>query len=268
MDLSFLRFYNTLSQDLFESNATQTTRYNDIHLNPNERYTFITNYSTGYLLNGSDVLKFVDCQGNSLGVANATFYQLANNQFVWELLENSFDFWEKEVRLCLNDELYTNPFVYSTYRLNETLRLDFTHKYELDGTRYDLLDIYQSVRFKAWFSDPEFTSTMANYTTLGGQKLSAREIKTLECNFIADYLSNLTYLSLCHAMSCNTIYINGKRITDKPTPKKTAYNIEFNQKKVEFTGAMNFDDTYDYTEQMQLLADFDSVDFDNNDFNT
>ena len=268
MDLSFLRFYDSLNQDLFESNATQITRYNDIHLSPNETYTFITNKTNGYFLNTNNVLNFIDCQGNILGVANATFYQLSNGQFAWSITPSSFDFFEKEVRLSLNNELFTNPFIYSNHRIKETIRIDFTHDYELDGTAYDLLPIYQGVRIKCWFSEPDFPSIMQSYTTIDGQKLSAREIKTLQGNFVCDFVSNLTYLSLSHAFSCDTIYVNGKRITDKPTIKLEKYNIEFNQKKIEFTGAFNFDDTYDYGGMVQILGDFDNNDFNNNDFNT
>jgi hypothetical protein len=76
MDYSFISFFGSINQDLFESNATQITRYNDIHLLPNERYLFYTNINGGYTLQGTNVFEFVDCANNVLGVANVTVYQL------------------------------------------------------------------------------------------------------------------------------------------------------------------------------------------------
>jgi hypothetical protein len=215
MDLSFLKFYRSLTQDLFESNATQTTKYNDVHLSPLESYTFITNIKDGYALLPTNTMNFVNCKGEILGVAEFNVTQINGSQFIWELKPSSLDFTGKEVRLSLNNELFTSPFIYSQYRIKETIRIDFKHSDILDGTRYNALPVYQSIRIKCWFVNPYFDTSMAGYIADdgdgAGESLSARVIKTLKCKFTADFLSNNTYLALSHALSCDTIYINKKR---------------------------------------------------------
>jgi hypothetical protein len=266
MDYSFISFFGSINQDLFESNATQITRYNDIHLLPNERYLFYTNINGGYTLQGTNVFEFVDCANNVLGVANVTVYQLLNNQFIWELLPSNNDFFNNPVRLRMNNELWSNPFIYSTYRASETVRIDFKDKCELDGVGYDFLSVMQGVRVKLWLEKPEVNTQVTEYTTLYGTRVGARPISTLECNFIGDFITNKTYLALTHALKCDVIYINGKRATDKATPKwSDAYAIDFNQKKIDFKMAFNDKDTFDYS-QAQIMGDYDSNDYDNDDY--
>lgn len=265
MDYSFISFYNSINQDLFESNATQITRYNDIHLLPSERYLFYTNFS-GYVLNDNYIFYFVDCFNNVLGVADVTTFQLSNNNFIWELKPSLLDFNDKQIRIRLNNNYWTNPFIYSQYRSNETIRLDFKNKCDLDGVEYSNISLYQSIRVKLWYEKPEVTTKIDEYTTLNGTKVGARPISTLECSFIGDFISNKCYLGLTHALKCDYIYINGKRVTNKTTPSwGDVYAIDFNQKKVTFKTAFNFDDILDYT-QTQITGDYSSVDYDINDY--
>lgn len=268
MDYSFLSFYPTINQDLFESNATQITRYNDIHLLPSERYLFYTNF-VGHTLSNSDTFYFVDCQNNVLGVADVFTLQVANDNFIWELNPNmQNDFNTKQVRIRLNDNLWTNPFIYSQYRSNETVRIDFKNKCNLDGFDYETISLYQSSRIKLWYEKPEVNTKIDEYITLNGTKVGARPISTLECNFVGDFISNKCYLALTHALKCDKIYINGKRVTNKTAPAwSDVYAIDFNQKKMSFKTAFNFDDTLDYT-QNQILGDYSAVDYNINDYYT
>lgn len=268
MDYSFLSFYDTINQDLFESNATYITRYNDIHLSPNEYYLFFANIEN-YTYQNNNTFYFVDCSNNVLGTALVNKLPLGDNKFILEIKPSSYDFYEQEVRLRLNDNLWTNPFIYSNYRINETIRLDFKHSENLNNILYETLpSVYQGIRLKLWFDRPEITTKSNEYITSNGLRVSARSISTLEAKFIGDYITNKTYLSLCHALNCDFIYVNKIRITDKATPSLgDNYAISFNQKKIDFKVALNDNDKRNYN-QSQIIGHFNSNHFNSNHFST
>lgn len=265
---SFLRFFNSLAQDLFESNATDITRYNDIQFSPNEYYLNYITVSGGITLTDNVGLYLVDCNGAVLAeLEQFGAQQLLGGVIALQINPNpTVDLLDKEVRVKLDPDTlnpvgqkwYSNPIIYSDYRLSEALRFDFKNTRALDGVPYNILGIYQGARVKMWYERPEVVRNTQEYTTLSGVKVGARDIATLEAKCTADYLSNTAYLSLNHAFRCDTIYVNGVRVTNKPALAwGDSYAVDFNQKKAECRLPLDYTDTRNFN--IDQLTGQDSV---------
>jgi len=275
MDNSFIRFLNNFNEanDLGNSDLS-VLNYNDqIHLHPNEDYSCISNNPNSINFDNLYKVYIVDCYNNVLANIsdNAFISEFTSNidgvrQIKFEVININKDFITDLVYFRIDHDIlngqsfWSNPFLISLYDIEETTKFRFKHYNNLDGTCYEVANIFQSIRLKCYKDRNSFANSMQSYTTIEGLKYSSRLIKTKFYNYIFDRCNDFIYDRLQYLLSHDIIYVNGIRVTDKQTfDSNEKFDNTTNVTDYKFKLAVDENDVYNYPFQIFDAGDELSV---------
>ena len=233
-----------------------------IQLFPDEAYLQITNYDGGISLGFDCDVFVVDCFDNVLA-------DITNNVFIDQFIDvNGFtqckiefvnlnvDFHGRKVmikfKINSSDAVYyTKPIKISHKESVRTYRFDYTSNRNMEGISYVNAVAYQSIRLALKFTGYSNNSEVGEYYQIStGNNISTRFLRKMGENFIAQNIDIFTFERLQEVFMHDIIYIDGKRLTNKPIlePQEQIGNTDLI--KANFTAYLNESDTYEYEYQV------------------
>lgn len=273
MDYSFLKLYNSLNESLNDNKFKDANLLyqTSIQLFPDETYLQITNYKGGISIGFDSEVFVVDCFDNVLA-------DITNNVFIDQFVDvNGFtqckiefvnlgvDFHGRKVmikfKINSSDAVYyTKPIKISKKESVRTYRFDYTNNQNMDGISYASAVAYQSIRLALKFTGYTNNSEVGEYYQIStGNNISTRFLRKIGENFLAQNIDIFTFERLQQVFIHDVIYIDGKRITNKPVlePQEQIGNTDLI--KANFSAYLNEDDTYVYEYQIfkgLVVSDF------------
>ena len=264
MDYSFLKLYDSMSSSLNDNKFKDANLLyqTSIQLFPDEAYLQITNYSGGISLGFDCNVFVVDCFDNVLAdITNNVFV----DQFIdvdgftqckIEFVNLNVDFHGRKVmiKFQINSSdavYYTKPIKISHKESVRTYRFDYTSNRNMEGISYVSAVAYQSIRLALKFTGYSNNSEVGEYYQIStGNNISTRFLRKMGENFIAQNIDIFTFERLQEVFMHDIIYIDGKRLTNKPIlePQEQIGNTDLI--KANFTAYLNESDTYEYEYQV------------------
>ena len=264
MDYSFLKLYDSMSSSLNDNKFKDANLLyqTSIQLFPDEAYLQITNYSGGISLGFDCNVFVVDCFDNVLAdITNNVFV----DQFIdvdgftqckIEFINLNVDFHGRKVmiKFQINSSdavYYTKPIKISHKESVRTYRFDYTSNRNMEGISYVSAVAYQSIRLALKFTGYSNNSEVGEYYQIStGNNISTRFLRKMGENFIAQNIDIFTFERLQEVFMHDIIYIDGKRLTNKPIlePQEQIGNTDLI--KANFTAYLNENDTYEYEFQV------------------
>lgn len=264
MDYSFLKLYDSMSSSLNDNKFKDANLLyqTSIQLFPDEAYLQITNYSGGISLGFDCNVFVVDCFDNVLAdITNNVFV----DQFIdvdgftqckIEFVNLNVDFHGRKVmiKFQINSSdavYYTKPIKISHKESVRTYRFDYTSNRNMEGISYVSAVAYQSIRLALKFTGYSNNSEVGEYYQIStGNNISTRFLRKMGENFIAQNIDIFTFERLQEVFMHDIIYIDGKRLTNKPIlePQEQIGNTDLI--KANFTAYLNESDTYEYEFQV------------------
>ena len=264
MDYSFLKLYDSMSGSLNDNKFKDANLLyqTSIQLFPDEAYLQITNYDGGISLGFDSDVFVVDCFDNVLA-------DITNNVFIDQFIDvNGFtqckiefvnlnvDFHGRKVmiKFTINSSdavYYTKPIKISHKESVRTYRFDYTSNRNMEGISYVNAVAYQSIRLALKFTGYSNNSEVGEYYQIStGNNISTRFLRKMGENFIAQNIDIFTFERLQEVFMHDIIYIDGKRLTNKPIlePQEQIGNTDLI--KANFTAYLNENDTYEYEFQV------------------
>jgi len=264
MDYSFLKLYDSMSGSLNDNKFKDANLLyqTSIQLFPDEAYLQITNYDGGISLGFDSDVFVVDCFDNVLA-------DITNNVFIDQFVDvNGFtqckiefvnlnvDFHGRKVmikfKINSSDAVYyTKPIKISHKESVRTYRFDYTSNRNMEGISYVNAVAYQSIRLALKFTGYSNNSEVGEYYQIStGNNISTRFLRKMGENFIAQNIDIFTFERLQEVFMHDIIYIDGKRLTNKPIlePQEQIGNTDLI--KANFTAYLNESDTYEYEYQV------------------
>ena len=264
MDYSFLKLYDSMSGSLNDNKFKDANLLyqTSIQLFPDEAYLQITNYDGGISLGFDCDVFVVDCFDNVLA-------DITNNVFIDQFIDvNGFtqckiefvnlnvDFHGRKVmiKFTINSSdavYYTKPIKISHKESVRTYRFDYTSNRNMEGISYVNAVAYQSIRLALKFTGYSNNSEVGEYYQIStGNNISTRFLRKMGENFIAQNIDIFTFERLQEVFMHDIIYIDGKRLTNKPIlePQEQIGNTDLI--KANFTAYLNENDTYEYEFQV------------------
>ena len=264
MDYSFLKLYDSMSGSLNDNKFKDANLLyqTSIQLFPDEAYLQITNYDGGISLGFDCDVFVVDCFDNVLA-------DITNNVFIDQFIDvNGFtqckiefinlnvDFHGRKVMIKFNINssdavYYTKPIKISHKESVRTYRFDYTSNRNMEGISYVNAVAYQSIRLALKFTGYSNNSEVGEYYQIStGNNISTRFLRKMGENFIAQNIDIFTFERLQEVFMHDIIYIDGKRLTNKPIlePQEQIGNTDLI--KANFTAYLNESDTYEYEFQV------------------
>jgi len=264
MDYSFLKLYDSMSGSLNDNKFKDANLLyqTSIQLFPDEAYLQITNYDGGISLGFDCDVFVVDCFDNVLA-------DITNNVFIDQFIDvNGFtqckiefvnlnvDFHGRKVmikfKINSSDAVYyTKPIKISHKESVRTYRFDYTSNRNMEGISYVNAVAYQSIRLALKFTGYSNNSEVGEYYQIStGNNISTRFLRKMGENFIAQNIDIFTFERLQEVFMHDIIYIDGKRLTNKPIlePQEQIGNTDLI--KANFTAYLNESDTYEYEYQV------------------
>ena len=146
---------------------------------------------------------------------------------------------------------YTKPIKISHKESVRTYRFDYTSNRNMEGISYVSAVAYQSIRLALKFTGYSNNSEVGEYYQIStGNNISTRFLRKMGENFIAQNIDIFTFERLQEVFMHDIIYIDGKRLTNKPIlePQEQIGNTDLI--KANFTAYLNENDTYEYEFQV------------------
>lgn len=272
-DYCFLRFIDNFdkAKSLGNNDLAKFKYDSQIHLNPTENYSIITNVNTGISFNNNFKVYLVNCDNDILNeitekifIEEFTHNETGLKQCKIEILQLNLDYITDLVYIRLDHTIvggisyWSNPFIISEYDINETKRFDFKNYRNLDGTCYEVASIYQSIRLKCIKLKNTFTSTSESYTAMEGFKLTSSLTKTKFHEYLMEMNNDFIYDRMQYLLSHDIIYIDNIRITDKQTYENDdKYSNSTNVSQNKFKVAVDVTDVYNY--EYQIFEEFNVI---------
>lgn len=251
MNDSIIRFKNSLNDALnLDLNDNAILGYaNQIVLNPFKFYTQKTPIEM--IFEGEYTCYIADICGDNLQDITEHTYISENTNGNYIEFATGVDFQRKLVLIKLVNNInplevwYSNP-MFITENVNLTTEFDYKN----------VSDAYmQSVALECFFTRSIQESEVKSYVQETGTKVSGKATFIEMRKFIFEMLDNFVYRRLNLILAKTQLYVGGIRVTDKPLLKDSDIIGNQNTFASEFTGAVNYNDTYSRTLQIaQPLA--------------
>lgn len=257
LDFSFLRlepdFYKAKSES-FPPMAT-IGYFDQIQLLPTETYLQITNTKNGIAFAGNYAVYLVDCQEYIVQtitdkIAISEFIDNKGvSQIAFEIAPITTDHYTKKLFLkfvhTVSDSVwYSNPFLVTNYRSQETTRFDYKSYYNHFGTAYNIANYYQSIRLRCYFNGNTTESTSNQYTSINGKKVTSRVIQTEYEKYVFERIDNFNYRRINKLLTNQVVFVNGNRVTDKQTIESEDFAGSTNIFNIEFKCCINYEETF------------------------
>lgn len=182
-----------------------------------------------------------DCQGTEIG--SYIFYENGYLEFV--VLDNHYLPCRFVATRPNTATQYSNYF-----EVDNGLSLRFDYK--------NTDELWQSISLNGYFTDINNESNAVTYIQESGAKVSSRAILTTLNTYVFNNLDNNTYLELNKILASEFVYVNGKRITDKPIADREEVEGDSNIFGASFEGAVS-DETFIY--QLQIAQPLQIIDY-------
>ena len=263
MDYSFLKLYDTINDALNDNEFKDSgiTYYTNIQLFTDEPYLQMTNYEGGLSIDSDFTCFIVDTCGNTLiditdNVFIEEFFSEKNTQCKIEFVNIPSNFYGRAVVIKIvqnsSDAVYfTRPVKITNKGSLRTYRIDYTNNSNLPGLTYDNADCYQSIRLSMKYVGKSNESEVGEYYQIStSNNISTRFLKKIGSNFLVENIDTYTFDRLQEVLLHDVIYIDGKRITNKPILEPSDRIGQTNLFKSTFSAYINEEDTYDFQYQV------------------
>ena len=264
MDYSFLKLYDSIDDALNDNKFKDASLcyYTNIQLFNNEPYLQMTNYEGGISFSSDFSAYIVDnCDNILKDVSDRIFMEEfvdedGNTQIKIEFVNLDSNYYGRAVFIRItanttNVSYYTRPIKITNKQPNKTYRLDYSNNSNLEGLSYVNAGCYQSMRLSMKFTGYSNSSEVGDYYQIStGNNISTRFLKNVGESFLIENIDTYTFLRLQEVLLHDIIYIDGKRVTNKPILEQADRIGQSNLFKATFTAFFNESDTYDYTYQI------------------
>lgn len=264
MDYSFLKLYTSIeaSLDFGDYKNTQLGYAKSIQLSPNEVYAQMTNVDGGISFDSNYDIHIVDSCNNELkdisnNVFTEEFYDINGvAQVKIEIVNIGEDFGGRAVHIRFkntagDDSWFTRPIKITDFRLNDTIRLDYTNTLSLEGLTYEKSSLVQSIRIACEYSKPINNSEAGQYYKISDKNtISTRFLSKLASEYRCNTIDIFTYERLQKVFEHDTIYLDGVRVTDNPIVQPSDRIGYTNETKCTFVAYRDKNDTFAYDFQV------------------
>jgi len=273
MDYSFLKLYNSISEALTDNEFKDSgiSYYTVIQLFTDEPYLQMTNYEGGISISSDFTAYLVDnCDNNLLDITSNIFIEEftdanGDTQCKIELVNIPSTFYGRAILIKIVQDTsdvsyYTRPLKITNGSPEKTYRLDYTNNSNLEGLSYVEAGCYQSIRLSMKFNGYSNTSEVGEYYQISTKNnISTRFLSKIAKSFLVENIDSFTFTRLQEVLSHDIIYIDGKRVTNKPVLEQGERIGQSNLFKATFTAYFNGSDTYDY--DYQIFEGFSIVNY-------
>lgn len=238
IDASFLKFYlNDLAAAVMNDNIpAYGTKYSGfVHMLPNETFCQISNCETDIAFGGNLKAELVDgCGVVLMNLTDRFFYTEVTDRNGIKQIKYAFglisqDFGQELVYLKLTHTVsekiwYSAAFIVTYDESEETDLFHYGNTDYFRGIPYEKFDstIYapQWIRLACFMTDGDYDQEGDADTQTSGRKLSGRITLSKFRRHIFRICDQFTYDRLVTLLKHDVIYLNGKRVTDKPVAEK------------------------------------------------
>lgn len=261
-DYSFLRLKTDFNQAKNDLMVDSEYFFNGgICLHPLERYLQISNSDTSIAFDESYKVELINCKGDVLKDITSKIYihEFQDNngiyQISYEILPIQEDFYFERLYLKFTHTtsdlvLYSNSFLLTAERENETFRLDYKSYRDYKGTNYVLADYYQSIRLFGYYNGIAEKKDSKVYTEINGTIRKSRVIQSFEYQFNIDYVNTFVYERLAVALENDLVYINGKKAEVIETLQAGERIVKTNAFESTFKTQLSNSETYEDENQI------------------
>jgi hypothetical protein len=264
MDYSFLKLYNSIDDALNDNRFKDVgiSYYTNIQLFNDEPYLQTTNYEGGISFSSDFDAYVVDDCGNTLkDITDYVFMEefvdeQGQTQVKIEILGLNINYYGRAVFIKITanvttDSYYTRPIKITNKQANKTYRIDYKNNTNLEGLSYVNADCYQSIRLSMKFTGYSNSSEVGEYYQIStGNNISTRFLKNIGESFLVENIDTYTFIRLQELFLHDVIYIDGRRVTNKPVLEQSDRIGHSNLFKATFTAFFNDNDTYAYDYQV------------------
>jgi hypothetical protein len=264
IDYSFFRLKDSFLEAKKLGDSPVTTHfYNDfIQLSPKEAYLQITNVLGGISFEGDYTVDIVDCSNISLQDVTENIFitefndSLGQTQCSIEVINLNVDFYRETVFLRFtqtssNAVYWSVPMNVTDYQIEQTTFYQYKCYDDFLGIPYTNAQVYQAIRLKSYFDIPiDKSETLDYYQISRQQTISARTlIKKFE-RYQIDYINFFCFERLNALLKSDIVYVDGVRVTDKPTLESNDREGQSNFFSTNFEVCKNYSDLLDYQYQI------------------
>ena len=270
MDYSFLKLYDSItdsiSDDLFKTNQLQY--YLMIQLSPTETYLQMTNYDGDLDLSNDFTCEVVDGCDNVLADITENVFTESYidteglTQTKIEYVNLGVDYFGRAVHIrfsvnASNQKYYTRPIKITNKDILKTYRFDYYNPINMNGFSYESAGVYQSIRLWLKPKGLENKTEVSDYYQIStGNNISLRPLRQIATNFLTENIDDFIFVRLQEMLLHNIIYIDGKRITNKPILEYDDRIGESNLFRSNFTCNINdkdrFEDSFQIFDGLEL----------------
>jgi len=264
MDYSFLKLYNSIDDALNDNEFKDAGihYYTSIQLFTDEPYLQMTNYEGGISISSDFTAFLVDNCGNTLSeITNNVFIEEfvdteGNTQCKIEFVNIPSNFYGRAIIIKIvqatSDVIYyTRPIKITNQGSKKTYRFDYTNNSNLEGLSYVDAGCYQSIRLQMKYTGKNNTSEVGEYYQIStSNNISTRFLKKVGGNYLVENIDSFTFDRLQEVLLHDIIYLDGKRITNKPILEQGDRIGQSNIFNATFSAFTNDTDTYEYTYQI------------------
>lgn len=264
MDFSFLKLYNSIDASIIEEPLKHSNiRYFlPIQLSPDEGYLQITSFKGGISISSDFTAYVVDVFDTVLkDISKNIFIEEfvdynGNTQCKIEIVNIGTDFYGKKVLIRIdqnasNVKYYTRPIKITNKHIEKTSRFDYSNPNRVGSIDYTNAQCYQSIRLvnkhKGYDNQTEISSY---YQISTGSEISYRPLRNIQEKFALEVIDAYTFERLQELLLHNLIYIDGKRIENKPLLDPSEPFGESNEFSSSFTAKLNREDVYIFSFQI------------------
>ena len=264
MDYSFLKLYNSIDDALNDNEFKDAGihYYTSIQLFTDEPYLQMTNYEGGISISSDFTAFLVDSCGNTLSeITNNIFIEEfvdtdGNTQCKIEFVNIPSNFYGRAVIIKIvqatSDVIYyTRPIKITNQNPQKTYRFDYTNNSNLEGLSYVDAGCYQSIRLQMKYTGKNNVSEVGEYYQIStSNNISTRFLKKVGGNYLIENIDSFTFDRLQEILLHDIIYLDGKRVTNKPILEQGDRIGQSNLFNATFSAFINDTDTYEYTYQI------------------
>jgi hypothetical protein len=202
-----------------------------VQMLPDELFLQITNLDSDIAFAGNIKVELInECQEVVLDITDSFFVDEFTDikgikQIAFEFGNIGIDYHLELLHLKISHTVsdsiwFSTAFLITDNLKEETTRFDYKNESYFKGVSYDKANYFQSIRLKCFKNDIDVSSEGNEYTQLSGSIISLRKIITNIDKYKFYVCDFFTFSRLVILLAHDLIYIEGKRISNKPQPTK------------------------------------------------
>lgn len=234
MDISFLKLFKNDFNEAVNSENTPDSYSNFsgfVNILPTENIIQTTNCDEDIAFGGNFKVELIDlCQEVIKDVTNKFFFNEFTDlngikQIQFEIIPINEDFHNELLFLKIShtvsdDVWYSKSFTLSDFESNETSIFHYKNESFFEGVDYDKSNLFQSIRLKCFKTEVDTEIEVNEYTQLSGNKISLRPTFSNIEKYLMYDCDNFTHQRLVRLLNHDIVYLNGRKISNKPKIEK------------------------------------------------